>query len=948
MRVPPARCADRGGAPKTAGRQALVVALVALFGLSCWPSYGGEAAPSGDPRYVPIKGCAWRLALGDIKGDGKNELIYGAYDGALRCVEPATGNLLWDAPLGGFPFAVAVCDVNDDGKAESFAACSDGAVYAVGPNGKPLWKQQTDVPVWCLAVGRLRKDGRPLLAFAGLDHKVRVVNAETGALLAESTEVAAHADCMAAADVDGDGVDEIVIVGIEGYWSNDGFTAFKLEEGGLRRLWAFATTVPQGTTSGEHYGGHPGPGEFGFLSSSMDAGDLDGDGRAEIVGGDSFYNNKAIAAFSAAGKRLWLTKSVDQERLEQIWSGERFVDRFSMAIVRIAEVVAESSGPEVVSVTGSVLRIHGTRGELLSLAQAPIGFTDLALDGKTLYLGSGPNGDQTIYRIELSGDWRTAFGSLRPVGVPGAVSVNIARLKNQIRACRGSAPRRLEPYELFMWNHSSQVPKWVESVGADKSLFVGSSIVFSIENRGDTDENGKHFGWGDLSAGKPAAELVEIARRAEAEKNRMSFTIGGQSVPSMRLQTVEEILKAAPSVAVSFQTVEDEVLANMSRYFGWWLPKAADLCAKHGRCKIVNRPKNVWWFAFPPRKAIFDGLTGGERGKVFVMATEDSFSRTTELNLLARFGLRQAGLISSMEANCIEDMSCLNYWAHQWAYPRAGSMWLRWLVACTLLGADRYAWCLGTDTIRSAEGLEPFVLMLSKGLVFPPQPEQIASVCPVGLAVHEPPTKWIEEGINGWTPQMWIDKGWRQDAEMREAFVPQSGVTWSLAPVPEHAFQRVALNKRINFGWHIPATPYGAIAVVPAHADLTKVPGVREWWHTDGLHLWREGREKLNGMRAADAFRASLENARASLPFVYEGDDCFFQTVKMTEGVYRVYAVEPGWIEPRDRRLQVKIQVPGTFAVKDLLSGERLAVSQQGFALDVPAGALRIVEAAAE
>jgi hypothetical protein len=65
MQMPPARCADRGCAPKTAGRQALVVALVALLGLSCWPSYGGEAAPNGDPRYIPIQGCAWQLFASD-------------------------------------------------------------------------------------------------------------------------------------------------------------------------------------------------------------------------------------------------------------------------------------------------------------------------------------------------------------------------------------------------------------------------------------------------------------------------------------------------------------------------------------------------------------------------------------------------------------------------------------------------------------------------------------------------------------------------------------------------------------------------------------------------------------------------------------------------------------------------------------------------------------------
>ena len=49
-------------------------------------------------------------------------------------------------------------------------------------------------------------------------------------------------------------------------------------------------------------------------------------------------------------------------------------------------------------------------------------------------------------------------------------------------------------------------------------------------------------------------------------------------------------------------------------------------------------------------------------------------------------------------------------------------------------------------------------------------------------------------------------------------------------------------------------------------ADLKKVPGVKEWWHTDGLYLWREGGRKLNGQAAANALRGSLEKAATQLP----------------------------------------------------------------------------------
>jgi hypothetical protein len=142
------------------------------------------------------------------------------------------------------------------------------------------------------------------------------------------------------------------------------------------------------------------------------------------------------------------------------------------------------------------------------------------------------------------------------------------------------------------------------------------------------------------------------------------------------------------------------------------------------------------------------------------------------------------------------------------------------------------------------------------------------------------------------------------------------------------------------------ATPYGPIAMVPALVDLTKVPGVREWWHTDGLYLWREGGKKMNGIEAATALRESLEEAAAQLPFRYTGDDVFFHTTKMADGRYRIYAIEPGWAESHDRTITVKIQLPGESAVKDLLNGETIEVGNRAFPLSIPAGTLRIVETA--
>ncbi|MCY2989398.1 MAG: hypothetical protein NTY19_16210, partial [Planctomycetota bacterium] len=214
-----------------------------------------------------------------------------------------------------------------------------------------------------------------------------------------------------------------------------------------------------------------------------------------------------------------------------------------------------------------------------------------------------------------------------------------------------------------------------------------------------------------------------------------------------------------------------------------------------------------------------------------------------------------------------------------------------------------------------------------------PKPRAIPVLVP-------PPEKWIEDGHNGHG----VDK-WEQDPELNNAVLPHNGCIWGNTPTPPHALTAVLLHKHRQFGNHIPATPYGPIAFVPAHADLKKVVGVDDWWHTDGVSVWREGGEKLTGAKAAEALRESYEKAAERLPFRAVGDDVFFQTVQIAPDRYRLYAIDPGWLDPAERRITLKVQLPGEFSLRDRLDNTELPLSNGQASVTVPAGSLRILEA---
>lgn len=89
-------------------------------------------------------------ALADLDGDGKPDVVVGDEDGQLHALSGATGKALWTAPTQdneygahGFIGAAAIVDVDGDGKDDVIAGARDGAMVAYkGSTGAPLWEHE--------------------------------------------------------------------------------------------------------------------------------------------------------------------------------------------------------------------------------------------------------------------------------------------------------------------------------------------------------------------------------------------------------------------------------------------------------------------------------------------------------------------------------------------------------------------------------------------------------------------------------------------------------------------------------------------------------------------------------------------------------------------------------------------------------------------------------------
>jgi hypothetical protein len=442
-------------------------------------------------------------------------------------------------------------------------------------------------------------------------------------------------------------------------------------------------------------------------------------------------------------------------------------------------------------------------------------------------------------------------------------------------------------------------------------------------------------------------QIVRTAVEIERLEIPTLFNIGHSCMPFITLETAEKMLKAAPRYLIGFESAEDEDFRRVPEFMRAYLGPLSDLCRRYGKKLVSTKNKGLWWMSMPAQDEVFRSLFAADRQGAITAVTEDSNSRTPEINLMARFGLRQAGLIRGFTASVIQDLFSSSRF-HQWEYPRSGHPYLRLLAAQTSLGADHIELRLTQTftrngvtswTVLGQESSEIFLHLLGKGLLGPPSAGQVANVCPVGLAVHPPPQKWLRDAHNGHQP--WI---WEPDTELANAVLPHNGNLWGNTPTPDHALTRILFSKQRQFGYHVPPTPYGAVAIVPAHADLAMIKGVTEWWHTDGISIWRENGPRLNGAEAAAEFRKSLLAVRQRVPFLPEGADVFVQAIRLGENRYRVVLIDPGWLDPQDRKVALRIQLPGAWKVSDALSGSELAVKGNTANLIVPAGALRILD----
>jgi hypothetical protein len=888
--------------------------------------------------YVSVVGSAWEVLLLE---DGKSkELVYATFQGPIHCLDLGSMQHSWTLPGEDFPFALARTQREPGSRDLVLVATAAGELIAIDAGGAVQWKFCSPYPMYDVAPGKFRKE-ETLIACGGIESTLHVLDTDGCTVCERPLERFGHR--MVAGDFDGDGLDELLLMDGRG-----GAVMLKLRGTQFDVLWDHPIQLPEEYANWENWSAQLKP-------MDLHATDIDGDGREEIVMGDSFHNHQTVVALSGDGTLRWASEPLSWYAKDRTW-----FEYFSTALVTTVPSHTGDGTREIATVAGGLVRLFSCDGELLGEAESGLGFAGVVADGRTLYLGSTPNGDDTVYCVDLSPGWEQKVSSLEVRGLAGQIRRTLGEIREQALQHPGNAQTR-SPYQVRQFSVPTgdvSSESYQELVGSFRQQVpepvfrnvVGMGVLEDepVLKRDGTPFNLVRFNIDSPRGTSSPDEIVELVRRIESARIPTVFNVGHNCSPKVTLRTAERMLEAGREYLVGFQTAEDVSAELIGDYVEQFIGPLCDLCLEHGGKQVVIKNKVLWWLDGPADRDVYENLFGTPRREVLVATTEESNARWSETNLMGRLGLYYAGLVGKMSVGVIRDMFAPNRF-HEREYPRSGHPFLRMLIAHTVTGCSIFRFAISDKitglgkqvqyNLLGRESTELFLHLLGKGIVFPPRPEQMANICPVGLVMHPPPEKWLRNAHNNHRP-------WEahEDGGTLNAVYPRLHCGWGHAPLPEHAFARVAFRKKRVFDGMVPATPYGHLLMLPCHHDRTGIGVVEEWWHTDGICLWRNDGPRLAGPAAGQELTESLKTASSSLPLQSVGQDVFYQLLRVGQDTYRLIVVDPGWLDPADRGSEFAINLPGNWTAHDILRREAVPVVDRKLRLTVPAGAFRVLD----
>ncbi len=841
----------------------------------------------------PAPAPVMKIAAADVDGDGRDEVLLGDIEHGLSLVKD--GQVLWRVDVGGLPCDIACGDADGDGRQEIAVATMDvdGNTLVLSPAGERMWHHAVDDNrcsrvAWADLKGDRTEElligsGPVLTAFDGKFEPLWELNVGGPRLTA-----------LATSDTDGDGRDEV----FAGYEAQTLRLVALDDDGNV--LWRHAPSDWPGSTK----------------VSSVFLADADGDGSLEIIAGGS---GGTAFVLRADATELW--RRVARRRPRELYLAEpvQYTQKYPgtqmLLMGRHSISIRASAGPEIFASASGITLIDSAHS---------------STEPNVVYAASSGPRDPAFYRLEFSDGGRNQLASYE---VSDPLGSNLdAAYRRTVALDPLPAPNareRQRKFHVLLYRNSREQVRAAWELLRTRSTPNVEYVILSYVKELPVELH--RFPMTTL------AEILDYARFFERERIPFYLFVDHGCRPWITVDTARKILDAAPAASRGFYVAEDNYRYPDSLFYEWldWAGKLLDLCHERGK-KVIFKEMHDTWSLLASDKAVYDVLFKYPDTIVPMYATNNPHA--PEIQIGGMVGLWRAG-------RCRDWGMSSQHWNWNWQCVQRidyselcpPDVILRMDLAAAALGCTYFhveggqKWIDNSGTLlpEATRHRELLYQLMERNVILPPEATQLVGLSPVAIARTTDPRAAGEARIG-------LPAG-RIGTPFREGLL---GVRASMQTPPPYYLPAYAYGVRHYFDGLFPATPYGYIELLPGFIAGRAANGTSQLIHTDTSQVTLDGKT-MSAEVARPVVLSMLRAAAERLPF--RADRAFLSAQKWSDE-YRLVLVDPGYLNPVGCRARVQINLPQSpTSVSDLLTGERIAVQDNAFEVDIAAGGFRLL-----
>jgi hypothetical protein len=934
----------------------------------------------GVEEVCELPSAPFAMVVADLEGDGESVPIIGGFDGRLYAVRNDAPELL--AEVGGWAMELDAADFDGDGRDEILCGAADNPshLYLLRGDGSIVWKQTAERCWVCARVAR--SESGPVAIAADFEGRIAVFSPEGERLCLidglptddGGRRPLPTITALAAGDLDGDGIDEIVAAGYRGrfyafrldgefLWSRDTWAAVAPADGGAKQ--PVVSVERHVTTNGHDHVIDLQRG--GLFARHMRIADIDGDGRPEIVCG--LFRSELYVADNE-GRRKWskvINDDVVDHMIRYVHMDQRGCHKDSVAKSQPCLVLVDrpdGKGKWIVALqpredlmettvnfgaadififdgAGAVLRRDISGAPWFRLAVDPA-------DGATIHLATGIS-ESTLFRANAASLVENGSGIAKWTRVPRAVqnwtdALETLKDKPALPPSPSAADHKIEVIVLYdhcMYDH------YFFSYEAVKHNILAMHREFNRPDIGPLEYVFR------INLQEVAHCRSDTARGLFTREQYLDFFdyCEEHEIPTIcwfshiidvnaTVETMIAVAERGYRFLRGFIMVEGHLGHFKSERFDA-VREILPHFKRAGMKFYLNTTGGAW------TEGLLDDESGvaemlAEFSDTFVPMVKMNNSHVPEMETGAVLALWKAGWVGQWSNASLDQWTWTNISRNNPYTPSSlmGTLDLAYLA----LGANPivyYQSSIRVDRdekgfIRRIERMIPETVhmkvieqMIARNIIEPVDREQVLGLSPLLFST---------------VPD--------QNADSLAHTLPEStspGCASGVLEKPCH-FQRVNENcasaifygSRAASACAIAPTPCGVYGILPKSLCGKKIAGVSEALETDRRVVLVDGKP-LSSDDSARHLREAMARHADSVAFA--SDDAFVAAQRFGERNYRVFVIDPGYEKQTGGEYTVRCNLDAAIVtVRDRVSGEEIAHEGNVFRAKVAAGLFRILD----